>query len=118
MSFDEIFDLTAGVYFNFYNIYGMLLGLHLLASVAFGVKLRFRPVYVAFGVKLRFRPVCVVVQPTQTKPYTRNIFPSWNGGMAGSAGYTGGRVNIHAVPFPGDTAESIFRVRHGVVDRS
>ena len=21
MSFDEIFDLTAGVYFNFYNIY-------------------------------------------------------------------------------------------------
>ena len=54
-------------------IYGMLLGLHLLASVAFGVKLRFRPVYVAFGVKLRFRPVCVVVQPTQTKPYTRNI---------------------------------------------
>ena len=22
MSFDEIFDLTAGVYFNFYNIYG------------------------------------------------------------------------------------------------
>ena len=22
MSFDEIFDLTAGVYYNFYNIYG------------------------------------------------------------------------------------------------
>ena len=24
MSFDEIFDLTAGVYFNFYNIPGIL----------------------------------------------------------------------------------------------
>ena len=25
MSFDEIFDLTAGVYFNFYNIYILLI---------------------------------------------------------------------------------------------
>ena len=25
MSFDEIFDLTAGVYFNFYNIYAVRL---------------------------------------------------------------------------------------------
>ena len=25
MSFDKIFDLTAGVYFNFYNIYRMFL---------------------------------------------------------------------------------------------
>ena len=32
-----------------------------------------------------------------------------------SAGYTGGRVNIQAVSFPGDTRESIFHVRHGEI---
>ena len=32
-----------------------------------------------------------------------------------SAGYTGGRVNIHAVQFSRDTGESIFQVRHGEI---
>ena len=35
MSFDKIFDLTAGVYFNFYNIYSNISDVHNLIS---GVK--------------------------------------------------------------------------------
>ena len=33
MSFDEIFDLTAGVYFNFYNIYVVLFFARVLVAV-------------------------------------------------------------------------------------
>ena len=33
MSFDKIFDLTAGVYFNFYNIYLYFFLCDLIASV-------------------------------------------------------------------------------------
>ena len=40
------------------------------------------------------------------------LFPPETAGSR-SAGYTGGRANIHAVQFPGDTGESIFQVRHG-----
>ena len=48
---------------------------------------------------------------TQTKPY--NTFPPLKRRDSRSAGYTGGRVNIQAVSFPGDTGESIVQVRHG-----
>ena len=33
--------------------------------------------------------------------------------LVSSAGYTGGSINIHAVPFAGDAGESITQVRHG-----
>ena len=46
--------------------------------------------------------------PTQTTSYS--TLPPWNGGIAGRPA---GRVNIQAVPFTGDTGESIFRVRLG-----
>ena len=54
MSFDEIFDLTAGVYFNFYNIYFCVVTVMPMRTIQ-AIVYRYRPridkSYDAIGIK-------------------------------------------------------------------